>query len=54
MPFGQVGAVLLVLVIIFAVGKILRNLFIRNKKPATWHTLSSKEEREKKSESAKK
>lgn len=50
MPWGQIGAVLLVLVVVFVVGHLwfhivegvlggLKRLFCRKKEPPTWHTL---------------
>ena len=49
-PWGEVGAVLIVLVIVFAVGNLwfhliegilggLKRLFHRRREPTVWHTL---------------
>lgn len=57
MPWGQIGAVLVVLVIVFAVGNLwfhfveailkqLKKWFFRSKKPTAWHTLPSDSEPE--------
>ena len=50
MPWGQIGAVLIVLVVVFVVGRLwfhivegamggLKRLFSRKKAPPAWHTL---------------
>ena len=57
MPWGEIGAVLLVLVAVFIVGRLwfsivegvlggVRRLFSRNKEPCAWHPLPSKQEKE--------
>lgn len=57
MPWGEIGAVLVVLVVVFAVGKLwfhiaegitggLKRLISRREPPA-WHTLPSEQEEEK-------
>ena len=57
MPWGAVGAVLLVLVIVFVVGHLwfhivervlggLRRLFSRKKEPPAWHTLPEEEKKQ--------
>ena len=56
MPWGAVGAVLLVLVIVFVVGHLwfhivervlggFRRLFSRKKEPPAWHTLPEEEKK---------
>ncbi len=55
MPFGEIGAFLLVLVAVFLFGNLwfhfvetilnrIKKLFTRRKEPPTWHTLSPDEE----------
>ena len=57
MPWGQIGAVLAVLVIVFAAGTLwfhfleailgqLKKWLFNHKKPAAWHVLPSEQERE--------
>lgn len=57
MPWGQIGAVLAVLVIVLAAGTLwfhfveailnqLKKWLFKNKKPTAWHTLPSEQERE--------
>ena len=55
MPFGQIGAFLLILVVVFLVGNIwfhlveslldrIRSLFTRHKEPPAWHPLPPEQE----------
>ncbi len=55
MPFGEIGAFLLVLVAVFLFGNLwfhfvetilnrIKKLFTRRKEPPTWHMLSPDEE----------
>lgn len=55
MPWGQIGAVLAVLVIVFVAGNLwfhfveallsqLKKWLLKNKKQTAWHTLPSKQE----------
>ena len=57
MPWGEIGAVLVVLVIVFVGGNLwfhiveavldgLKRLFFRKKEPPAWHTLTSEQEKE--------
>ena len=57
MPWGEIGAVLLVLVVVFIVGHAwfhivegvlgtLKRLFSRHKEPSVWHTLPPEQEKE--------
>lgn len=59
MPWGEIGAVLLVLGIVFVVGHLwfhivervsggLKRLFSRKKEPPAWHTLPSEQKKEEK------
>lgn len=60
MPLGQIGAVLLFLVIVFVLGNlwfyfieailhVLKRLLVRGKKPSAWHPLPPEKEAEKNS-----
>ena len=55
MPWGQIGAVLAVLVIVFVVGNLwihfveallsqLKKWLLKNKNPTAWHTLPPEQE----------
>lgn len=55
MPWGQIGAVLVVLLVIFVAGRLwfymvegmlggLKRLFSRKKEPPAWHTLPAEQE----------
>lgn len=57
MPWGEIGAVLIVLVVVFIVGHAwfhivegvldgLKRLFSRKKEPSAWHTLPPEQEKE--------
>ena len=57
MPWGQLGAVLAILAIVFVAGNLwfhfveaiinqLKKLLYKNKKPTAWHPLPSEQERE--------
>lgn len=59
MPWGEIGAVLIVLVVVFVVGNLwfhivekglsgLKRLFFRKEKPAAWHPLPPERKKEEK------
>ena len=59
MPWGEIGAVLAVLVVVFIIGHVwfhivewvlggLKRLFSRKKEPPAWHPLPPEQEKEEK------